>query len=178
MTAEARRTWTSLSLFGFTVDAVHVNRVFPTGPDWLSGWNRAQAEGLEEVHRSFTGIPIVSMPYLPQEPIGPDALAELALACSDVRLTRDRLGGPAPAPAPLTVTETDDGYTLALLVPFVSAADVSLGRRGDDLLIDVGDQHRVVTLPAALAPLAVSGAGVREGRLVVSFARGQDRVIA
>ena len=78
----------------------------------------------------------------------------------------------------MTVTETDDGYTLTLLVPFVFAGDVSLGRRGDDLLVDVGEQHRVVTLPAALTPLAVSGAGVREGRLVVSFARGKDRVIA
>lgn len=178
VTAEARRTWTSLSLFGFTVDAVHVNRVFPTGPDWLAGWNRAQAEGLEEVHRSFAGIPVVAMPYLPEEPIGPDALARLALSCADVRLTRDRFGVQDPAPAPLTVTETSDGYTLSLLVPFVSAADVSLGRRGDDLLIDVTGHHRVVTLPAALAPLAVSGAGVRDGRLVVTFARGQDRVIA
>jgi arsenite-transporting ATPase len=177
VTAEARRTWTSLSLFGFTVDAVHVNRVFPTGPDWLAGWNRAQAEGLEEVHRSFAGIPVVAMPYLPEEPIGPDALARLAISCADVRLTPGRPSG-APTPPPLTVTETVDGYALSLLVPFVSAADVSLGRRGDDLLIDVADQHRVVTLPAALAPLAVSGAGVRDGRLVVTFARDQDRVIA
>lgn len=177
VTAEARRTWTSLSLFGFTVDAVHVNRIFPTGPDWLAGWNRAQAEGLEEVHRSFAGIPIVPMPYLPEEPIGPDALARLALSCADVRLSRDRADEIRPTAAPLTVTETSRGYTLSLLVPFVSAADVSLGRRGDDLLIDVAGQHRVVTLPAALAPLTVDGAGVRDGRLVVTFAR-DDRVIA
>ena len=178
VTAEARRTWTSLSLFGFTVDAVHVNRVFPTGPDWLSGWNLAQAEGLEEVHRSFSGIPIVSMPYLPEEPIGPDALADLATSCADVRLTRDRRPRAGVPDAPLTVTETDDGYLLSLLVPFVSAADVSLGRRGDDLLIDVSGQHRVVTLPAALAPLDIAGAGVRDGRLDVSFARGADSVSA
>jgi arsenite/tail-anchored protein-transporting ATPase len=176
--AEARRTWTSLSLFGFEVDAVHVNRVFPMGPDWLAGWNRAQADGLREVHRSFAGIPVVPMPYLPREPIGPDALAELARECEEVRLTPDRLHRHAPASPPLTVDETAGGYALSLRVPFVSASEVALGRRGDDLLIDVGEHHRVVTLPAALAPLAVSGAGVREGRLVVTFSGQRGRVSA
>ena len=74
----------------------------------------------------------------------------------------------------LQVEQTPAGYTLRLRVPFVSAAQVSLGRRGDDLLIDVAGQHRVVTLPAALAPLAVCGAGVREGHLVVRFGRDRD----
>ncbi|NLJ53365.1 MAG: ArsA family ATPase, partial [Intrasporangiaceae bacterium] len=96
VTAEARRTWTSLSLFGFEVDAVHVNRVFPAGSDlgsdWISGWNTAQAAGLRDVRDSFSGIPIVTMPYLAAEPIGPDALSELAAACTDeVRLAPERL---------------------------------------------------------------------------------------
>lgn len=177
VTAEARRTWTSLSLFGFEVDAVHVNRVFPAGPDWLAGWNRAQSQGLSEVHESFSGIPVVSMPYLPAEPIGADALAELATACGGVRLSPQSLKRTASTPA-LRVEQSPTGYTLRLRVPFVTAADVRLGRRGDDLLIDVADQHRVVTLPAALAPLDVSSAGVREGHLVVHFARERDRATA
>src|SRR5689334_2545663 len=44
--AESRRTWTSLSLYGFVVDAVVVNRVFPDAaaeagpPDaWRASWN-------------------------------------------------------------------------------------------------------------------------------------------
>lgn len=182
VTAEARRTWTSLSLFGFEVDAVHVNRVFPAGSDlgsdWISGWNDAQAAGLRDVHESFSQIPVVSMPYLAAEPIGPDALAALAAACTEeVRLAPDRLERSATAPA-LSVSESEAGFTLSLRVPFVTAADLSLGRRGDDLLIDVGDQHRVVTLPAAVAPLRIAGAGVRDGRLVVTFARDSGRVSA
>ena len=182
VTAEARRTWTSLSLFGFEVDAVHVNRVFPAGSElgseWISGWNAAQTAGLREVRASFSGIPIVTMPYLAAEPIGPDALRALALACADeVRLAPDRLTR-TPAERALTVSESEGGFTLSLRMPFVTAADVSLGRRGDDLLIDVGDQHRVVTLPAAVAPLRIAGAGVRGGRLVVTFARNESRVSA
>lgn len=175
--AEARRTWTSLSLFGFEVDAVHVNRVFPAGSDWLAGWNEAQAQGLHEVHQSFSGIPVVSMPYLPAEPIGADALGQLGAACDGVRLGPAELQRSASAPA-LSVEQIPSGYSLRLRVPFVTASDVSLGRRGDDLLIDVAGQHRVVTLPAALAPLGVSGAGVRDGHLVVSFGRDRDRATA
>ena len=81
--AESRRTWTSLSLYGFVVDGVVVNRVFPAadedaggGPvdDWRRGWNAAQREGLTQVRESFAGLPVVVSPYLPGEPIGADAL--------------------------------------------------------------------------------------------------------
>ena len=89
--AESRRTWTSLSLYGFVVDAVVVNRVFPDAgadavgdggvPDpWRSAWNTAQQAGLVEVRESFAGLPVVVTPYLPSEPIGVAALAELAAA--------------------------------------------------------------------------------------------------
>ncbi|MDO5501722.1 MAG: ArsA family ATPase [Actinomycetia bacterium] len=175
VTAEARRTWTSLSLFGFEVDAVHVNRVFPPGPDWLAGWNAAQAEGVREVEQSFATVPVVTMPYLAEEPIGADALAALAEQCGAVRLTPEHLAAPAVSSRALTVTEHEGGYQLSLRVPFVTAADVGLSRRGDDLLIDVGDQHRIVTLPAALVPLTVAGAGVRDGRLIITFAPRQGR---
>ena len=43
--AEARRTLTSLSLFGYRVDGVVANRVFPSGgaDAWRAGWVAAQA---------------------------------------------------------------------------------------------------------------------------------------
>ncbi|HEY9522102.1 MAG TPA: ArsA family ATPase, partial [Thermopolyspora sp.] len=48
--AEARRTLTSLSLYGYRVDAVIANRVFPAGGDaWRQGWVTAQDAQLAEV---------------------------------------------------------------------------------------------------------------------------------
>ncbi|MEZ5161977.1 MAG: hypothetical protein R2709_15235 [Marmoricola sp.] len=43
--AEARRSLTMLSLFGYRVDGVIANRVFPTdGQDpWLAGWVQQQS---------------------------------------------------------------------------------------------------------------------------------------
>jgi arsenite-transporting ATPase len=46
--AEARRTLTSLALYGYRVDALVANRVFPSGSaePFLAGWAAAQAEQL------------------------------------------------------------------------------------------------------------------------------------
>ena len=69
----------------------------------------------------------------------------------------------------MTVTRTDDGFTLSLPLPLVSASDVGLQRRDDELLVAVGDHRRVLTLPAALQRCEVRGASVRGGLLKVRF---------
>ena len=45
--AEARRSYTTLSLFGYRVDGVVANRVFPAegADDWRAGWVLAQDDG-------------------------------------------------------------------------------------------------------------------------------------
>src|SRR3954453_10403358 len=57
--AEARRSYTTLSLFGYRVDGVVANRLFPAdgADDWRAGWVVAQDEVLEEVAQSFAGLP-------------------------------------------------------------------------------------------------------------------------
>ncbi|HEY7717688.1 MAG TPA: ArsA family ATPase [Pedococcus sp.] len=176
--AESRRTYTSLGLYGFVVDAVVVNRVFPdaaeeTGADgapdpWRSAWNAAQRTGLEEVRESFAPVPVVVSPYLAHEPIGADALAGLGEAQDPDGRYAASLLEPV-AHRGMTVTRTGEGFTLALPLPLATASDVRLQRRDDELLVTVADQRRVVTLPAALRRCVVQGASVREGRLRVRF---------
>ena len=58
--AEARRAYTTLSLFGYRVDGVVANRVFPAegADDWRAGWVMAQDAVLAEVTQSFAGVPL------------------------------------------------------------------------------------------------------------------------
>ncbi|HEX7462429.1 MAG TPA: ArsA family ATPase [Dermatophilaceae bacterium] len=169
--AESRRTLTALGLFGLAVDQVVVNRVFPeadqkaTHTDWLAGWNEAQRRGLSEVRHSFEPVPIVITPYLAHEPVGADALAALAEARTgdirDVLLTSPTQG--------MTVCPEDGGYLLTLPLPLVTALDVDLKRRDDELLVSVGDQRRVLSLPSVLRRCVVKGATVRNTTLRVRF---------
>jgi arsenite-transporting ATPase len=177
--AESRRTWTSLSLYGFVVDAVVVNRVFPDAvadagrrtPDpWRAGWNTTQQQGLEEVRDSFAGLAVHVTPYLAAEPIGADALA---------RLAAEQDGGPDDLLAPvahrgMAVDRDGDGFLLTLPLPGAHAADLVLQRRGDELLVTLGEHRRVLTLPAALQRCVVERAAVREGRLAVRFVPDEE----
>ncbi|KRF25215.1 ArsA family ATPase [Phycicoccus sp. Soil803] len=174
--AESRRTWTSLSLYGFVVDAVVVNRVFPDATAeegrtdaWRASWNTAQRGGLVEVCESFAGLPVVVTPYLPSEPIGADALAALAEAQeggSDVLAPVTHRG--------LTVERTDEGFLLVLPLPLAHAADLGLQRRDDELVVTVGEHRRVLTLPSALQRCVVEGASVRDGLLRVRFVPDEE----
>ena len=169
--AESRRTLTSLRLYGFSVDQVMVNRVLPEAdPEssqdtWLAGWNQAQQRGLSEVRHSFAPLPIVMTPYLSHEPVGADALADLAQARTgeirDVLMTVPAHG--------MTVQPEGGGYLLTLPLPLVTAAEVDLKRRDDELLVAVGDHRRVLSLPSVLRRCVVTGATVRDATLRVRF---------
>lgn len=166
--AEARRTLTSLSLYGYRVDAVLANRVFPAeGADaWRSAWVAAQAERLAEIEASFAPLPVYRAPYQPGEPVGPDALAELG----ERVYGDDDPFAPRDTPEPLVIRPAGEGtYELDLALPGVEKGDVDLARRGEDLVITVGAYRRVLALPAALMRRRVAGATLREGRLRVRF---------
>ncbi|WP_193614008.1 TRC40/GET3/ArsA family transport-energizing ATPase [Nocardioides lijunqiniae] len=166
--AEARRSYTSLSLFGYRVDGVVANRVFPAegADDWRAGWVVAQDAVLAEVDQSFAGLPVWRSEYRPSEPVGVDALRTLA---AEVYAGADPLAVPTGS-GPFRVERTGSGAVLHLSLPFVTRAEVGLARNGDELVVTVGSYRRLLTLPAGLARLRVVGARVDEGELRVRFA--------
>ena len=166
--AEARRSFTTLSLFGYRVDGVVANRVFPSGDadPWRAGWVKAQAAVLAEVDESFPGIPVWRSDFRPTEPVG---LAELTEVGRGLYAGSDPLDV-RPTQEPLRITRTSDGAVLRLRLPFVDRADVDLARDGDDLVVTVGSYRRLLTLPAGLARSRVAGARVDRGELQVRFA--------
>jgi arsenite-transporting ATPase len=179
--AESRRMLTSLSLHGYAVDAVVVNRLVPPHPvdgaadPWREAWWQAQQEGLALVRESFAEVPLLRAPHTAGEPTGPDALGSLAAAT-----TTDPDGPPAPdlladVEAPRMRVEPDGAdFVLHLPLPLASAGEVAMARRGDDLVIEVGDQRRVVTLPSVLRRCLVLGAEVGRGELRIRFERDAE----
>ncbi|WP_344862657.1 ArsA family ATPase [Planomonospora alba] len=165
--AEARRTLTSLSLYGYRVDAVVANRVFPSGgaDPWREGWVAAQARRLAEVGESFAPLPVHTVPYLDAEPVGRDALAAVAEAMYG---GTDPFAPPAGEP-PLRITPEGE---LVLALPLAEKGQVDLARKGDELIVTLGPYRRVLALPAALARRAVRDAALSDGRLRVRFESG------
>ncbi len=165
--AEARRSLTTLSLFGYRVDGVVANRVFPSdGADaWREQWVSAQAGVLHEVEQSFVGLPIWRSSYRSSEPVGVAELGEFAAAAYG---DDDPLAPPV-GDGPMTITRTQHGATLRIALPFVDKSDIDLARHGDELVVTVGSYRRLLALPAALNRHTVSGARIDEGSLQVRF---------
>ena len=164
--AEARRTLTSLNLYGYRVDAAIANRIFPAdGADaWRASWVAAQGRLMTEAGESFAPLPIHTVPYLPAEPVGVQALAELGERLYD---GVDPFARPT-APPPLRI----DGHELSLALPGAARGEVDLARKGDELIITAGPYRRILALPTALARRKIAEAVLRDGRLRVRFTSG------
>jgi arsenite-transporting ATPase len=165
--AEARRSYTTLSLFGYRVDGVVANRVFPAegADDWRASWVLAQDEVLERVEESFAGLPVWRSEYRSREPVGVDALTTLA---REVYGGDDPLASP-PDRGPFRIQRGASGTVLRLALPLVSREEVHLARNGDDLVVTVGSYRRLLTLPSGLARFRIAGARVEQGELQVRF---------
>lgn len=165
--AEARRTFTQLSLFGYQVDAVVVNRVLPddvTDP-WFDRWRATHAEHLDAVRSDFAPLPVLTSRLASSDVVGLDAL----------RLLGDELwAGFDPASRlvdrrPVHLRRSGDSYELAVDLPFADRSDVEVSRAGDELLITLGAQRRALALPESLRRRDVTGATVADGALRVRF---------
>lgn len=165
--AEARRSWTTLSLFGYRVDGVVANRVFPaSGADtWRSGWVRAQDEVLGQVEESFAGLPVWRCEYGQAEPVGLTRLYDVARAAYG---SDDPVAMPT-GPEPFSIRRTTGGAVLRLALPLADSGRVDLARNADELVITVAPYRRLLTLPASLSRMRVTGARVRDGELAVRF---------
>ena len=166
--AEAERTATSLSLFGYGIDAVVVNRILPADvvDPYLVRWQQRHREHLTAARAAFAPTPVLEVPLLDDEVIGIDALA-----CLGARTYGER--DPAAIlhhQRPMEVVTDGADTWLLLSLPFAVEDDLGLSRRGDSLQVTVSGLRRNVPLPSALARRAVAGARLSEGRLEVRFA--------
>jgi arsenite-transporting ATPase len=185
--AEARRTLTSLSLYGYRIDAVLANRVFPTGGSdaWREGWVAAQSAMLAEIETSFAPLPVLRSPYRGAEPVGVAELEAFAAQAyggdaGDLPGTGPGAGGLDPCALlcdtePMTIRNVpgagEGRYVLSLALPLADKGDMDLRRKGDELVLTVAGHRRQLALPSALARCGITGAKLAGDRLDISFAR-------
>jgi arsenite/tail-anchored protein-transporting ATPase len=170
--AEARRLLTSLSLFGYRVDGVVANKVFPApGADaWRQEWVSSQTTILAEVEESFAPLEIWTGAYGAREPVGLDELRGFAAGLYG---DADPLALP-DGPRPVEIVRRASSTRVRVLLPFAERGSVSLTRHGDELVVTVGSCRRLIALPAALRTAAVAEARLSDGVLVVRFQDNAD----
>ena len=147
--AEARRTYTYLSLFGYRVDAVVANRLLPDAiaDPWFDRWKALHAEHLQHDRgrlRAAAG---------PQGRAGPRRARRRRRPCAASAPGSTASSTPPPSCTRASRSRSHDAdgrTTLSLELPFADRDDLELGRRGDELLVKVGGHRRAIALPDSL----------------------------
>jgi arsenite/tail-anchored protein-transporting ATPase len=165
--AEARRTFTYLSLFGYHVDAVIANRILPVELDhpWMMQWRATQSAHLDVIGETFAPLPILEAELANEEVVGMPVLSLFAKQLYGDTDVAARLSHTEP----FTVDAEGDALLLSVQLPFTDRSDVRLGRTGDELVLTVGPHRRALMLPDSLVRRDGAGARFVDDRLVVEF---------
>jgi len=181
---QTQRNFTFMSLFGFNVDMVILNRFYPSeAGEYFDGWKKIQSDYSRLVESSFYPIPVRKVRLFPSQMVG---LQQLEM------MGREIYGDEDPSrvyyvgkPFEVSKGEEEGQYLLKLQIPFTKKGDVELSQNGDELAILVKTSatvyERHMVLPSVLSGKeAKSAKFTAEQQLVITFSRWevQKRFIA
>ena len=164
---EAQRAYTFINLFGFSADAVIVNRILPEeiqDPYYVK-WKELQGTYLKEVEDSFQPLPIFTSRLWDQEVVGLNCLSQMA---------REIYGDQDPATLffqekPIEIVGSEGGYSLLVRLPFATRELLDMWVKGDELVIKFKNYKRNIFLPRMLSRLKLKGAKLEDKVLNVRF---------
>lgn len=170
---ETQRAFVYFSLHGLTVDQIIVNRLLPeeAGHGFFAEARANQAATLDEMARYFDPIPLRKVPLFATEVLGIERLRRLA-----------RVLYPA-GEDPAAVTRTERPYEFAtaggrheirLWLPFAAKSEVGLYKKGDELVVEIGNFRRHVGLPTSLAALEPARARLESNLLVIELKSAEE----
>jgi len=164
---ETQRAYTYMNLFGFSVDALYVNRILPEEiqDPYLAQWMTSQAAHRREIRELFDPLPVFGVPLMRSEVVGLQKLREL----SDGLYGHQDPIPPLAVEQPLRFYVEDGRYMLALRVVGVSGGAIDLEKEGDELRVRLGRFRRSLALPQYLAGLQPAWAQVEDGHLKIAF---------
>ncbi len=170
---EALRAETYLALFGYPIDAVICNRVIAPGDyqdTFMQEMYRNQEKLRLQIHQTFAPLPIWEAPYYSHEILGVNQLGALAQTIfGDTDPTQIFYRGPVQE-----VTQQGDIYILRLPLPHVEMDKVLMTRKGDEMIIEIGNFKREITLPNVLANQEATVARFVNKALEIHFTARQN----
>ena len=169
---ETKRNYMYMNLFNFNVDGLYINRILPADIDngFFDQWIDLQREYITCLKETFTALPIDEIPWYDEELRGvqnvrrivDDVLEDISVFESKTITERE------------SFEETEDGFKLKVYIPGADKKDIDLYQAATDIVIKTGNVKRNVPLPNSLKNYIVSGAKFEDGKLNISFVRGDE----
>jgi arsenite-transporting ATPase len=165
--AETRRAFTYFGLFGFPVDGIFANKVLPTelADGYMNRWFALQRQLLDSIDQSFLDVNKFRVPLLGKEPIGLEALAEMAHGIFGDQHPDEVLS----ATKSVSMDRVDGKHRLVFSLPDVSKKDLDVARKDGELILNAENYTRVFSLPDTLIDREIAGAEFTDGTLTILF---------
>ncbi|NJN17218.1 MAG: ArsA family ATPase [Oscillochloris sp.] len=165
---EAQRASTYLSLFGYPIDGVVLNRVIPLDQaegEFMRELARIQQGYRQMVYDVFQPLPIWEGPHYARDLAG---IADMSLVgqklFGDIDPVKVQFHGKTHE-----IIREGEEYVMRLPLPHVEIGKVAMTKRGDELFIEIGNFRRDMILPTTLAERPAKKAIFRNGVLEVRF---------
>jgi arsenite-transporting ATPase len=168
---ETKRAFTYMCLYGLTVDCLVVNRLIPEGSNgFFKDKVEEQEKYMQIINESFNPLKILKASQLPLELVGIQSLEKLGeMVFNDIdpitRFSTDK---------PMDIYSNDGMDIISLKLPFTMKDTVHLYMSGDNLLVEVGQYRRSISLPTTFSGKEPSKAEFKEGRLLILFRSDSD----
>jgi arsenite-transporting ATPase len=165
---ETQRAYTYLCLYGYTVEALVINRVLSKdiSDSFFDAKFVEQAAHLQTIVEAFSPLKMLQAELMPREIVGRKALDKLA----DQLFGKEDPSMIYSKESPMKMYDEENGISvLAIKMPFELNQKVELYTRKDDLVLQLGAFKKSITLPHAMANKKVLGADLENGWLKVRF---------
>lgn len=169
---ETLRAHTYLQMYGYGIDAVIVNRIFPsenTDTAWFK-YLASQKNYLKEIETSFAPLPILKVPHQQQEVFGLALLKQIGKALYG----RKDPGKIFYQEQTYKIEKDHDNYRLKIKLSQPEIKDFTVQQFGDQLVIQIKNQRQNYFLPTFLSYYRLSTYDLKEMWLTVNFEKSED----
>jgi len=170
---ETQRAFMFFSLHQTSIDAIIINRVFPSPVDdnYFESWGRSQQKYMDLAETYFYPLPIFKAPLYESEILGYEKL---------LKFGESLYQGEDPTQIffkqkPYQFAKMDGKSVVKLHLPFVTKDEIDLSKIGDELIIKIGNFKKNIVLPRAYAVLEPKRARLEGDHLVIEFGGSSEQ---
>jgi arsenite-transporting ATPase len=163
---ETKRAFTYLLLYGYPVDSVIANKIYPeTTGDFFQQWRETQSGILGELESAFPEIKLFKSYLQNNELLGQDKI---------LKFGQDLYGDLNPYSVfykgkPVEFVRENGKTAVKIKMPFADKKNLNLFNKAGELVVEVNNWKRILYLPQTMANLQPAGAELRNGYLYITL---------
>ncbi|HUX99682.1 MAG TPA: TRC40/GET3/ArsA family transport-energizing ATPase [Candidatus Deferrimicrobium sp.] len=166
---ESERALTFMNLYGLNIDALCINKVIPEtiNDPYFKKWKETQKKYMQRIETTFYPLKLLKIHLKEEEVIGLKLLEQVATEMYGEK------GDPTEVYShekPFTIdTDLEGNIIMTINLPFVKKGETKIRKKGEELIIEIGDYKRILLLPAIAKNLKVGSARFEEKKLFILF---------